>query len=119
MMLCASLFGVDLAFKNSHVGEIAVFLIIVKTKSYNELVGDLLSAIFGHKIVSSARRLIEKSSRAHTVSALFMEIFCKIGERTSAVNYILNDNEIFVRKILSVKVKHDVHVARRGGGISV
>jgi hypothetical protein len=53
---------VDMALENSHVGKRAVVLVVVKTETDHEAVGDLETTVFDGNVHKSPRRLVEKGT---------------------------------------------------------
>ena len=107
-----SVFHINARAENADVWQCAIALGIIKTVSDNKFVGDDLTAVVGSEFDLAALGLIEQSAGADRVRTLESEILAKIGQGVSAVDNIFNDKNIAFGKIVSVKVKQNVYVAR-------
>ena len=89
-------FAIHFGTQNSHKREIAIFLIIVKAKSDNELIGDSHSAVIRNEFYRSPRGLVEQCGRTDAARPLLGEVLYKMRKCSSAVYDILNDYKIDV-----------------------
>ena len=109
--------AVYLRFEDTYVGEIAVILLVVKTEADHELIGYFPSAVVSGVVYRASGGLIEHSTGLYAVSSALGKIFYEMGKGLSAVDDILDDNEIHVLHIVTLDV--EVYVDdTRGYGLS-
>ena len=91
-MLCrAVLFCVDLGFEDAYVGKRAVLFRIVETEADHKFVGDGHAAVIRREFHLAAGGLVEQGAGAHALCALELQIVAEVGERSAAVDDVLDD----------------------------
>ena len=109
------IFGAD----NCHIGQVAILFEEIQTVTENKLVGDHLTHIVRLKIDLSSGRLIQEGAGLYTSGTLGLQVLDKMGQGVSGVNNILDQQEIALIEILSVKVQKHLDLAGRFCGVAI
>ena len=99
---------INFRLKYADIGEIAVFFVVIEAKSDNEFVGNDLAEIVGGKVDDAARGFVEHSAGLNASCARQLEVVNKVGKGASAVDDILNNNDVKVCHINTVKFENGV-----------
>ena len=96
---------------NAYIGEGTVLFSIVQTVADDELVGDDLAYVFGGEVYFSALGLVKQSYGADASCALIEKIGDQVFKSSSAVDYILDYDDVLVRQVGTVEVEDYVYVS--------
>jgi hypothetical protein len=96
--------AVYLGLENADEGKISVLFVVIKAEADHELIGDLASGIIGDEVDLAAGGLIEQSAGTHAVCSLELKVFFQVCKGLSAIDNILDDDNIGVGKIVAVSV---------------
>ena len=102
-----------LGFEYTYIRKSTVALVIVKAKADNKLVGNFNTAIVGGEVYLTARGFVKQSAGANALCALLLEILTKVGEGASAVDDVLNNDDVAFLNVVTLPVENNLDSTAR------